>query len=147
MAEPYGSDEIKHPSVGHEESDAGINVLGVSGGLLIVLVLISLIVVFVLFNVFASRQAAREQPPSPLQETRATPAGPQLQSNPAQELQQLRSQNEERLDSYGWVSEDAGVVHIPIDRAMDIIAEEGLPVRDNPSNPEADRSDGTEVTP
>jgi hypothetical protein len=35
------------------------------------------------------------------------------------------------LGSYGYTLE--GTVHIPIDRAMDLIAERGLPVRDNPS--------------
>jgi hypothetical protein len=29
----------------------------------------------------------------------------------------------ERLGSYGWVDEKAGVVHIPIDRAMELVAQ------------------------
>jgi hypothetical protein len=33
------------------------------------------------------------------------------------------------LYSYGWVDEKAGTVHIPIDRAMDLIVQRGLPVR------------------
>ncbi len=28
----------------------------------------------------------------------------------------------ERLRSYGWVDRDAGVVHVPIDRAMELVA-------------------------
>jgi hypothetical protein len=35
------------------------------------------------------------------------------------------------LGSYGYTLE--GTVHIPIERAMDLIAERGLPTRDNPS--------------
>ena len=37
----------------------------------------------------------------------------------------------ERLNSYGWVDRSNGVVHIPIDRAMDLIIERGLPARTN----------------
>lgn len=37
----------------------------------------------------------------------------------------------ELLTSYGYTME--GSVHIPIDRAMDLIAERGLPTRSNPS--------------
>ncbi|NWF80567.1 MAG: hypothetical protein HXY37_11045 [Chloroflexi bacterium] len=37
----------------------------------------------------------------------------------------------ELLTSYGYTLE--GNVHIPIDRAMDLIAERGLPTRSNPS--------------
>ena len=36
---------------------------------------------------------------------------------------------EKELYSYGWVDEKAGTVHIPIERAMDLIAQRGLPVR------------------
>jgi hypothetical protein len=35
---------------------------------------------------------------------------------------------EKQLHSYGWVDEKAGVAHIPIDQAMDMIAKRGLPV-------------------
>ena len=45
-------------------------------------------------------------------------------SQPYQALQQLDANQLELLNSYGWVSEAAGTVHIPIDRAMDLIAAE-----------------------
>ena len=35
---------------------------------------------------------------------------------------------ENRLNSYGWVDKDAAVAHIPIERAMELIEERGLPV-------------------
>src|SRR5208282_5249649 len=33
------------------------------------------------------------------------------------------------LHSYGWVDEKAGTVRIPIERAMDLLVQRGLPVR------------------
>ncbi len=42
------------------------------------------------------------------------------------------------LKSYGWIDRDKGVVRIPIDRAIEILAERGLPVRAAKSAP-ADR--------
>jgi hypothetical protein len=33
---------------------------------------------------------------------------------------------EQQLHSYGWVDQGAGSVHIPIDQAMQLIAERGL---------------------
>lgn len=45
-------------------------------------------------------------------------------------LQELREHERMMLNEYGWVSREAGVVHIPIDRAMDLLLERGLPVRD-----------------
>jgi len=39
-------------------------------------------------------------------------------------LQELRESEELRLGSYGWVDKENGVVHIPIDRAMELMAAE-----------------------
>jgi hypothetical protein len=44
------------------------------------------------------------------------------------------------LKSYGWIDRDKGVVHIPIDRAIEILAERGLPVRAAKSAPAADQN-------
>jgi len=54
-------------------------------------------------------------------------ADPRLEINERTEINQFRLQEEQRLHSYGWVDESAGVAHIPIDRAMQLIAQRGLP--------------------
>jgi len=41
----------------------------------------------------------------------------------------LAAQQEAKLNSYGWVDRNHGIVHIPIQRAIDLILAEGLPVR------------------
>ena len=43
-------------------------------------------------------------------------------SQPYQALQQLDADQLEVLNSYGWVSQADGVVHIPIERAMNLVA-------------------------
>jgi hypothetical protein len=45
-------------------------------------------------------------------------------SQPYQALQQLDANQLELLNSYGWISEAEGTVHVPIERAMDLIAAE-----------------------
>jgi len=45
-------------------------------------------------------------------------------SQPYQELQKIDNEQLERLGSFGWISEGDGVAHIPIERAMKIVAEE-----------------------
>jgi hypothetical protein len=40
-------------------------------------------------------------------------------------LRALRAAENAILEHYGWVDRDKGVVHIPIDRAMDLLAERG----------------------
>jgi hypothetical protein len=54
---------------------------------------------------------------------------PQLEINERTELNDVRKREEDILSTYGWVDQNAGTVHIPIDRAMDLLAQRGLPVR------------------
>lgn len=54
---------------------------------------------------------------------------PKLEEDERGQLNSIRVNEEEELYSYGWVDEKAGTVHIPIERAMDLIVQRGLPVR------------------
>ncbi len=47
----------------------------------------------------------------------------------AQEWRTLRAEQQELLGSYGWIDEENSVVHIPVERAMSLLVERGLPVR------------------
>jgi hypothetical protein len=53
---------------------------------------------------------------------------PLMEKDEHTKIDDLRSKEEKTLYSYGWVDEKAGTVRIPIDRAMDLIVERGLPV-------------------
>lgn len=52
---------------------------------------------------------------------------PTLQPSPLAQLHALRAHEAELLDSYGWVDKSAGVVRIPIERAIELVARNGLP--------------------
>lgn len=52
---------------------------------------------------------------------------PRLEQNERTELDGFRDAEEEKLNSYGWVDEKAGIAHIPIEQAMQIVAQRGLP--------------------
>jgi hypothetical protein len=54
---------------------------------------------------------------------------PRLETNERIEINGFRLQEEQTLNRYGWVDQKAGVVHIPIDRAMQLLAQRGLPTR------------------
>jgi hypothetical protein len=51
---------------------------------------------------------------------------PRLEKNERIEINDFRLREEQALDSYGWVDQKAGVVRIPIERAMQLIAQRGL---------------------
>lgn len=58
------------------------------------------------------------------------PPAPRLQAQPFRDVYDLKSAQRSTLNSYGWVDKANGVLHIPIERAMEIAVERGFPVRD-----------------
>jgi hypothetical protein len=70
-------------------------------------------------------------PASPFDQTRTIPPAPRLSVNPEIDLGKLRAEEKERLATYGWTDRNAGIVHVPIERAMKLSLERGFPVRSN----------------
>jgi hypothetical protein len=58
---------------------------------------------------------------------------PALESDPRGELGRSRQQAQARLESYGWIDRSQGIVHIPIERAMDLYASHPARERDGGS--------------
>ena len=59
---------------------------------------------------------------------------PQLEIDERTELNKVRLYEENRLSTYDYVDKDAGTVRIPIERAMDLLAQRGLPTRTQPGD-------------
>jgi hypothetical protein len=55
------------------------------------------------------------------------PPEPRLQIHPAADLAKLHAAEDTQLESTGWTDRAQGVVHIPIDRAMTLVVQRGLP--------------------
>jgi hypothetical protein len=54
---------------------------------------------------------------------------PQLQTDPPKDLRDYLQAKNQELHSYGWVDRGNGIVHIPIEQAMDLFLSRGAPVR------------------
>ena len=126
------AEQPHHADVAHETSDVNIRAVLAFGGGLVVLGAAVYFVVWLLFGYFDRReQAASASPTYPLaigQEDRLPPE-PRLQTNPRQDLKELRESEDALLKSYSWVDKNEGVVRIPIDEAMKLTLRRGLPSR------------------
>ncbi|MES1255654.1 MAG: hypothetical protein ABUS56_08600 [Acidobacteriota bacterium] len=115
----------------HEPDDVSLRaLLGNALGLVVVTAVFAALA-WVLFAYLLHREAARVTPVLPLaagQEHRIPPE-PRLQSHPREDLRELQAEEARILDSYGWVDREAGIVRIPIDEAMKLTVERGLPAR------------------
>ncbi len=119
----------KAPTGGYEQRDMSVRAVGTFFGGLIVAVVVVLLLMAWLFSYFAAREARRDVQPSPLAAARQLPPEPRLQVNPQRDLKAMRAEEDAVLKSYGWVDQKAGVVRIPIDRAMNLLLQRGLPAR------------------
>jgi hypothetical protein len=121
-------------SVRHEASDVGVSsVLGFGAGLVVSGLVIS-VLVWALFLYF-SEQAARRGSTAAGLTPHTLPPPPRLQTNPRGDLLELREAEDRVLATYGWVDRKAGVVRIPIEQAMKLTVERGLPSRTSKEPP------------
>ncbi len=59
-------------------------------------------------------------------EPNVIPPAPRLQIQPVRHWKDFRQAELDRLATYGWMDRSAGTVHIPIERAMDLVLERGV---------------------
>jgi hypothetical protein len=95
-----------------------------------------------LFRLYDHIEVANDPYVTPL----AAPAGtlppqPRLQTTPWEDLKKFRTTENMYLQSYGWIDQKAGTVHLPIEKAKELLLQRGLPARAGQQDP----SEGTHV--
>lgn len=133
--EPAGPYEPLNPDVEFERSDIhwiGTIITGVCvlGG--------ALIITGLLYFYFSYlRHYRAEVNPVPLGiEAHGTPLPPEprIQESPRRDLAGQRAYEDYVLNNYVWVDKQKGVVGIPIERAMDMIVQRGIPPQSAPAD-------------
>ncbi|MGB3564884.1 MAG: hypothetical protein WBH85_05050 [Thermoanaerobaculia bacterium] len=141
-------------------SDQDLNLKGIllfTLGLVLLMVVATAAMYFVTVGV-RDRDRARDSPPTPiLQEAveegiRLEPPAPRLQPQPGEstglvdrgispdwetapdvEMRRFLAEEEQELNSYGWIDARNGIARVPVDRAMEMLVEQGLP--ETPESP------------
>ena len=123
---------MEHPvatspnGAGHEHREVDVRFIVVSlivlliGAFLVCLLTIGIFRYF--HNEYLPAQATYTQP--------QLPPEPRVEEKPYLQLQNLRVLEDHVLSSYAWVDQNAGTVRIPIDKAIDMVAQKGLPSHD-----------------
>lgn len=125
MAEQQHSHDAPHGA--YETTDANVPTLYKWGIGLFVVIFASMGLMWALHAAFEAPPVKMDHEPTAMEMERVLPPKPRLQVNQQLDLKQVREHEQQILHSYGWVRKESGTVRIPIDRAMDIIAERGLP--------------------
>jgi hypothetical protein len=130
--EMTGGHDADGAEVLHEPNT--VNIPGVVKFLvwLSVTVMVVALLMWGLLHYFDKRKAQEEPPPSPLAPRVRTPPEPRLQgapgsiSSPAEDIRRFRRQEDQMLNSYGWIDQQNGIIRIPIDQAKKMIEQKGL---------------------
>jgi hypothetical protein len=116
------------PGAGYEQSDANIVDLLKFGFWMALVIAVTLVSMKWTFA-YMERTQTVSVPAGPFTRPRTLPPSPRLQVEPHQELKDYCEAEVRELNSYGWINQRLHVVRIPIDRAMDLVLQNGLPVR------------------
>lgn len=126
-ADPAFAESVER---GYEVRDWDIRVIIAFGVVMLVAAIVIHVGIWWLLEGFAGRSLPLNlQIPPALITPREAP-GPGVAPVPREELEAVREAELDVLTTYGWVDRDEGVVRIPIDRAMELLVERGVPARD-----------------
>jgi hypothetical protein len=122
-----GADALHEPNT--------VNIPGVVKFLiwLSVAVMVVALLMWGLLHYFDKRKAQEAPPPSPLAPEARLPPEPRLQgapgsvSSPAEDIRRFREQEDQTLNSYGWIDQQRGIIRIPIEQAKKLIEQKGFP--------------------
>jgi hypothetical protein len=113
---------------GHEPTDVNVRPLAIYAGILALTVIGAMVLMWVLFQFYQGMPVREAGPVSPLTAERVPPPRPRLQTMETQgeDLTVNRAAEKEVLTTYGWVDKQAGIVRIPVQRAMELALERQL---------------------
>jgi hypothetical protein len=136
MSDLHNPDSADNPEVVHEHEESDVNTRAILGFGLALAVLALVVQVFLwwLQGFLATRIDRAQTTVYPMASGRQDqlPPEPRLQNNPQQELRDLHSRQQSRLTGYSWVNKEGGIARIPIEDAMRIVVQRGLPTRESP---------------
>ena len=121
----------------HEKSDAHVPGVYQFVVAIFAVMFVAMLAMWVMFVALekSQPQLVEESSPMALERGRVIPPGPRLQVVPQGTLPEMRQHEEIILNGYAWRDKERGVVRIPIQRAIDLVAERGLPSWGAPAAP------------
>jgi hypothetical protein len=125
----------RHDDVRHEPRDVPLGPVAWFLGALLAAAAVITLGLWGLFRALETRQERRDPATPPLAAERAGLSTaqraalfpePRLQTGSVANARELFAREKRLLTSYGWVDRRAGLVRIPIERAMDLMLEGGV---------------------
>ncbi len=135
MAATDHNEVLRNPNVSYEPSDLSPRLTTFVGIGIAAITLLCALIVFGIVSWALSHQAKEPSEAPPVARGASTlPPEPRLQSSPTADFELYRAQQLKTLESTGWVDRAQGIAHIPIEDAMRMIVERGIPPQQIPED-------------
>jgi hypothetical protein len=125
---------LESPLVSHEPSDVDVVAVGKWGIGLALGIIVSVFVVWFIFDRLATWEADRSPRPLPVfdAEQRPLPPEPRLQAQPRLDMREFRALEDSLLGAPEWTDREGVTARIPVDAAMNLMLQRGFQVRSQP---------------
>src|ERR1700719_1726728 len=133
-----GDGELRNPDVSYEKADVQATTIYWYLGALAIAVILSYVVCVFVLRLTTKIAVEFDTPPPMIRQEmgsayQALPPEPRLQgvpghgTDPQTDLRQKLQADTAANEKYGWIDQSSGIAQIPVQDAMKIIAEKGLP--------------------
>jgi hypothetical protein len=133
-------------SHGYEKTDASPRGLIYFAAAVAAILAITAAVMVSVFQHYQRTETAGSYVARPF-EAVTVPPPPRIQPDPRVDMRSYAESQEKLLNTYGWIDRQNGIVRLPIDRAMELLLERGLPTRSGSGQEKTAASDGPEQKP
>ena len=107
----------------YEKTDVHFWPVMISLLLLTAFILLGIVLSYVSFAGLEFFMKKSDKPLPPMMQTGVQPPEPRLQVKPADDLALIQKEQQASVNTYAWVDSEAGIAQIPVQRAMQILAE------------------------
>lgn len=120
---------------GHDRRDVNLRVILITLGIMGVTAIVIHTSLWFLMRAYAAHPAESVEQASADARGAQNPPEPRLQISPPSDIAEVRREESGALTTYGWTDRRAGFARIPIERAMDLLVQRGLPRTPPPAKP------------
>ena len=132
--------DLSIPENRHEHRDVNVWAVYKFGIALALLCVLAVGLLYGLYNFFLNREGGPVAHDKVNVDARSLPPAPRLQAQPIADIKDMSAAEDKILNGYGWVDQKNGVARIPIDRAIELLAQRGMASRPASAQPARDVS-------
>jgi len=114
----------EHKKFGYEKADVHLPAIVKNLIALFVLLTVAMVAMWWFFKIYRNWRASNDAPLPPMANVNQVPPDPRLEIREGEVVDATRAYDQPLITGYAWVDEKAGIVQIPVKRAMELYVQQ-----------------------